>query len=132
MTRQQAERYRRQINKVIADLDDEMALDVKELFLPWETDTDYEAGDRRQRGGKLYRCNQAHRSQADWAPELTPALWTEISIEEWPPWKQPAGAHDAYPYLAKCSHVSKHWINTRPYNVQEPGTFDSGWEEVTN
>lgn len=26
----------------------------------------------------LYRCNQPHTSQADWKPQITPALWTRI------------------------------------------------------
>lgn len=26
----------------------------------------------------LYRCNQPHTSQADWQPQVTPALWTRI------------------------------------------------------
>lgn len=26
----------------------------------------------------LYRCNQPHTSQADWQPQITPALWTRI------------------------------------------------------
>ena len=130
MTRQQAERYRRQINKVIADLDDEMALDVKELFLPWAPWTSYKAGDRRRHEDGLYRCEQEHTSQPEWTPDATPALWTEISIEEWPAWRQPTGAQDAYHYLDKVSHAGKHWISVVDANTWEPGVY--GWEEVTN
>ena len=29
--------------------------------------------------GKLYRVVQSHTSQADWTPDVTPALYTEIA-----------------------------------------------------
>ena len=130
MKRSEAYQYRRNISAVIADLSDVAALDVIDLFLPWAPDTDYIAGDRRRHGEKLYRCEQSHRSQATWSPDVTPALWTEIFVDEWEPWKQPTGAQDAYRIGARVSHSEKHWINERDYNVSEPGTFDCGWSEA--
>ena len=124
----EARRYRRDITAVIEDLTDASALDVLELFLPWREETAYYRGDRRKHDGKLYRCEQDHLSQTDWTPDLTPALWTEISVEEWPEWKQPTGAQDAYRLGSKCSHNSKHWISTIDYNVYEPGV--AGWDEA--
>ena len=128
MTREQARRFRQHIDRVIEDISDETALDVTDLFLPWQTDTVYYRGDRRKHEGKLYRCEQDHISQADWTPDLTPALWTEISVEEWPEWKQPTGAQDAYRIGDKVSHNSLHWICTIDYNVYEPGV--AGWEQA--
>ena len=58
------------------------------------------------------------------------AAQTEISIEEWPEWRQPTGAQDAYQYLDKVSHAGKHWISVANDNVWEPGVY--GWEEVTD
>lgn len=128
MKQSEAYKYRRHISAVIADLDDEAALDVADLFLPWRSGETYAVGDRRRYHEKLYRCEQAHTSQSDWTPDLTPALWTEISVEEWPEWKQPTGAQDAYRLGSKCSHNSKHWISTIDYNVYEPGV--AGWDEA--
>lgn len=68
---------------------------------------------------------KAHTSQADWRSALTPALWVAVSVEEWPEWVQPAGAHDAYAYGAKVTHNNSHWISEIETNVYEPGVY--GW-----
>lgn len=109
-------------------LDDEQAESVTILFPVWETDTAYAVGDRRQYDELLYRCVQAHTSQADWTPDRTPALWVRTSTEEWPEWIQPAGAHDAYAAGAKVSHNEKHWISSIDANIWEPGVY--GWDEA--
>lgn len=128
MTRAEAMQFRSKLDRLIDVLDDEDALDNTVLFPEWAVDTDYVAGDRRQFGGELYKCVQAHRSQADWTPDVTPALWVKISIEEWPEWVQPTGAHDAYALDAKTSHNGKHWISEMDGNTWEPGVF--GWREA--
>lgn len=45
-------------------------------------------------------------------------------------WVQPQGAHDAYHLGDRVTHDGKNWISIRENNVWEPGTFDSGWEEI--
>ena len=109
-------------------LDDEQAESVTELFPQWVSGTAYEIGDRRQYDGLLYRCVQAHTSQADWTPPSVPALWVRTSIEEWPEWIQPTGAHDAYNIDDKVTHNTKHWISTIDANIWEPGVY--GWNEA--
>ena len=123
-----AEIMRQTLNLATSYLDDEQAESVTILFPIWETNTAYEVGDRRQYDELLYRCVQAHTSQADWTPPQVPALWVRTSTEEWPEWIQPTGAHDAYNIGDKVSHNSKHWINTINANVYEPGVY--GWDEV--
>lgn len=66
----------RQINDLTVD--DNTALRMVEFYPAWAADTAYPAGHKVQRGGKLWRCVQAHTSQNGWEPEKTPALWTEI------------------------------------------------------
>ena len=85
---------------------------------------------RRYTDGKLYRCLQAHTSQADWTPDTASSLWaiTADPAEEWPAWSQPIGAHDAYSAGAKVSHQEQHWISDTDNNVWEPGVY--GWTEV--
>lgn len=67
------------IEKAAASLDDGDALEAVELFRFWRADTNYDADDRIRYGDKLYRCVQAHTSQADWTPDATPALWAEVA-----------------------------------------------------
>ncbi len=112
----------------LATLDDETALDVTVLFPEWAVGKDYAADERIRYGEKLYRCVQAHTSQADWTPDVTPALWTPVSIDEWPEWVQPTGAQDAYNTGDKVSHNEAHWVSTMDANIWEPGVY--GWEKV--
>ena len=65
-----------QINTL--SLDDNTALRMVEFYPEWASDTDYTAGYKVQRGGKLWRCIQAHTSQIGWEPENAASLWTEI------------------------------------------------------
>lgn len=109
-------------------LTDEQAEEVTVLYPVWESGVAYAVGDRRQYNGLLYRCVQAHTSQADWTPDVVPALWVRTSTEEWPEWIQPQGAHDAYNAGDKVSHNGKHWISDIDANVYEPGVY--GWTEV--
>lgn len=67
---------RQQINTL--EVDDQTALRMLEFYPEWVADTDYTAGYKVQRGGKLWRCLQAHTSQDGWEPENSTALWTEI------------------------------------------------------
>lgn len=115
------------IQTAIAYLPDEEAETVTALFPDWETSKAYAVGDRVKYGELLYRCVQAHTSQADWTPDVVPALWVRTSTEEWPEWIQPTGAHDAYNKGDKVSHNEKHWISDIDANVYEPGVY--GWTE---
>ena len=127
-SRQQLQKIKQNIYLAVLSLSDEDALETPELFPGWEVDTDYTAGYRVRYGGVLYRCEQSHRSQADWEPDVTPALWTPVAEpwEEWPEWRQPTGAQDAYNTGDKVSHNEQHWISSVDANVWEPGVY--GWE----
>ena len=59
-------------------VDDNTALRMREFYPDWKTGHDYPVGFKLQRGGKLWRCVQAHTSQAGWEPENAASLWTEI------------------------------------------------------
>lgn len=127
MTRGKAKLLRKLIEQLAITLDDETALTGVELFPMWAIDIAYAIGDRVQHGGTLYKCIQAHTSQADWTPDATPALWVIVTVEEWPEWVQPAGSHDAYAKGSKVTHNGKKWISSYDANVWEPGVY--GWEE---
>ena len=59
-------------------VDDNTALRMSEFYPEWAAGVDYATGYKAQRGGKLWRCVQAHTAQTGWEPENAPALWTEI------------------------------------------------------
>jgi hypothetical protein len=108
--------------------DDEKLIDNMAAFQHWNPNgVYYSVGTLVQYDGGLYRVVQAHRSQADWTPDKVPALFVKISLEEYPEWVQPTGAHDAYAKGAKVSHNSKHWISDVDNNIWEPGVY--GWSE---
>ena len=67
---------RQQINSLTVD--DNTALRVLEFYPEWASDTDYTAGYKVQRSGRLWRCLQAHTSQAGWEPENAASLWIEV------------------------------------------------------
>ena len=128
ITRTKAYKLRELIEKAVRVLSDEDALDGVELFPAWETEHDYSVGDRVKYHEILYKCVQAHTSQASWTPNLTPALWTVVSIDEYPEWRQPTGAQDSYMVGDKVTHNEKRWVSISDYNIWEPGVY--GWEEV--
>ena len=112
-------------------IDDVTAGEHADVFAMWEVDIAYVVGNiRRYSDGKLYRCLQAHTSQADWEPDAAASLWVNVSdpAEEWPEWSQPVGAHDAYAMGDKVSHGGKHWTSTADANVWAPGVY--GWNEA--
>ena len=130
ITKAHARRLRKAIEKTAVTLTDSEAYDVCELFPMWKTDTAYQTGDRVQYEGKLYKCLQGHTSQGDWTPSTAVSLWVEVADPaiEFPEWKQPTGAHDAYMTGDKVSHNEKHWISEADNNIWEPGVY--GWREV--
>ena len=127
ITREQALRFRHLLEKAAESQTDEDALQSIELFKHWKADEQVSVGDRLQYNGILYKCVQSHTTQSDWTPDITPALWSVVSVEEWPEWVQPVGAQDAYMQGDKVSHNGKHWISAVDNNVWEPSVF--GWNE---
>ena len=125
MTRAKAKQLRKLIEQLSITLDDETALKGVELFPMWGIDIDYAVDDRVQHEGTLYKCVQAHTSQENWTPDATPALWVVVTVEEWPEWVQPAGAHDAYAKGSKVTHNGEKWISSYDANIWEPGVY--GW-----
>ena len=119
--------------KFIAEniLTDDQALRVAYIFDDWNPNGVHYTKDvsKVQYKNELYKCIQSHTSQISWNPKDANSLWVRIDdpAEEWPEWRQPEGAHDAYAKGAKVTHNEKHWISDADNNVWEPGTY--GWTE---
>lgn len=78
MRKSEALRYRQRIETAVQSLSDSEALEVVKLYREWAAGVDYATGYKAQHNGRLWRCLQAHTSQAGWEPENVPALWEEI------------------------------------------------------
>lgn len=132
MKRSHALKLRSMIEKAATSLDDADALEAVELFKSWYSGIAYLADERVRYGDKLYRCVQSHTSQADWEPDRTPALWTEVAKPgEIPVWKQPTGAQDAYMRGDLVHYPDADgpvYVSTVDNNVWEPTVY--GWEVV--
>lgn len=121
---------RQQINTL--DVDDNTALRMVEFYPEWAAGQAYAAGYKVQHGGKLWRCVQAHTSQAGWEPENAASLWAKVLIPDEnviPEWEQPDSTN---PYMAgdKVAHNGKTWVSAIDNNVWEPGVY--GWIEQSD
>lgn len=131
MTRAEAEAIIAALVTLRGSATDEQALAVPILYPAWRSGTDYAAGERVQYVGTLYKVLQDHTAQDDWTPDATPALWVVVSIEEYPEWVQPTGAHDAYNTGDKVSYNGTLYKSLIDGNVYSPDAYPAGWEAVT-
>ena len=134
MTRQEAHALRALIEKAAVSLADEDALGGVELFPKWATGVSYEVSARIRHGGKLYRCVQAHMSQAEWTPDKTPALWTEVSAPGTiPVWRQPMGEQDAYMIGDRVRYPDENgpvYESLIDNNTWSPEAYPAGWKKI--
>ena len=128
---QEAKEIRKAIEVFAENQTDETLIDNKAAFMSWRAGLQVTAGRILRYGNDIYRIIQSHTTQDDWTPDKTPALFTKISLEEFPQWVQPTGAHDAYNKGDKVSDDGKHWISEIDGNVWKPGTVPGTWTEVT-
>lgn len=132
ISRERAMQLRKLIEKATISLSDEEALECTTLFPEWQIGINYKVNQRISYNTKLYKVIQSHTSQADWTPDITPALFTEVVAPgEIPVWKQPTGAQDAYMTGDKVWYPNKNdkiYSSLIDNNVWSPET--SGlWKE---
>ena len=77
-----AKETRRAAMLAVAGLPDEQAATVPTLFPEWKAGEAVAEGERcyYPPTDRLYKCRQAHTTQADWTPDKTPALWAVIDV----------------------------------------------------
>lgn len=112
---------------------DNQAFIMRYLYPEWSGESvSYNKNDRFMYHDKFYKVLQGHTSQADWTPDTASSLYVEIAdpAEEWPEFKQPIGAHDAYAKDAKVTFESKHYKSLIDANVYSPTAYPQGWELV--
>lgn len=129
-----AYKLRQRIVEASVSLPDEDAIEAVELFENWKPGQDYIVGKRLRYIDKLYKVNQAHISQSDWTPDITPALYTEVAKPgEIPVWRQPTGAQDAYNTGDKVHFPTASdpvYESTIDNNVWSPADYPQGWQLV--
>lgn len=124
------------IGELAPTLTDEQAQRVPWAYPEWEADAEYAAGDRRCCDGVLYKCLQAHTSQAGWEPANAPSLWARCIQEtpggDVPAWEQPdstnpfmTGDRVHFPTIDDPIYES-----TIDNNVWSPADYPQGWTLV--
>ena len=126
----EAEEIRKAIDTFAENQTDETLIDNKMAFSLWRAGLRVTRKQILRYNDDLYRVNQDHTTQDDWTPNITPALFTKISLEEWPEWVQPTGAQDAYNKGDKVSDEGKHWISEMDGNIWKPGTVAGAWSKI--
>lgn len=122
------------ISKLLATtvmaLDDEAALEVIALFPAWGDfiGKELHTGERYYYNDKLFKVLLDHTAQAEWTPEISPSLFVEVTVEEFPEWKQPVGSADAYSKGDKVAYNGEHYVSIADGNVWEPGVY--GWDKI--
>ena len=111
-------------------LSDEEALEVAALYPTWisKMGEQVNMGERYWYDSKLYKVVQAHIVQVDWTPDVSTSLFTEVTIEEWPEWRQPTGSSDAYMIGDKVTFEGNHYVSLIDYNTYSPAVYPAGWE----
>lgn len=133
---EQAEAIREAMDVAGALLDEEMALECVRLYRPWEIGKTYQTGDYLTYGQngvgdpQLYKVVQPHTSQADWMPDITPALYDAIGLDDsgYPVWSQPTGSHDAYNKGDIVNYNGTLYRSLIDGNVYSPDGYPAGWE----
>lgn len=79
MRRREAESYRSHIETAVQSLPASDALAVVSLHPAWAEGMELAAGMRVQYADGLYEVLQAHTAQADWSPDVSPALFAVVN-----------------------------------------------------
>ena len=128
-----ARKLRPYIEKAAISLSDEDALEAVNLFPNWSGEAvSYEVDERVNYEGNLYRCLQAHTSQAGWNPVAAASLWAKVLIPDEntiPEWEQP-NSTNAYKKGDKVMFNGKVYESLIDNNVWSPSAYPGGWAEV--
>lgn len=123
-----------QIQIASANLPDDQAMEVADLYPAWMSLKTYNVDDVVKYGvnadgeTQLYKCIQSHTSQDNWTPDVSPSLFKAVGFTDGGVaiWTQPLGASDAYMKDDVVSFEDKLWVSTVDNNVWQPGVY--GWD----
>lgn len=123
------------------DLSDNQKEEILSRYEEYQEDKEYKEGDKFTFDGKIYEVIQGHRSQTNWIPSSTPALYKEfLSVkikdeagnesEVVAEFKKPTGAHDAYQKGDKVSFEGAIYESTIDNNAYSPFEYQQGWKKI--
>ena len=121
------------VTPIVAASDAATEATVVALFDAFGVGKAYRVGDVCSHGGKVYRCVQAHKSQADWTPDKVPALWTPVrKVAGAAPdeWVQPVGASDAYRKGDRVLFQGATYESVIDANTWSPAAYPAGWKKL--
>lgn len=126
ITPQRAAKLRPMIEAAATSLPDSDAATAVELFPKWEYPHDYVVGDRVNdiSTNKLYKCVQAHTSQALWEPAATPALWVVIDVAHAGTQDDPIPASRGMEYTYGLYYLDSE--DGKTYKCERVGEADGG------
>lgn len=127
-----AQKLRPYIEKAAISLSDEDALEAVNLFPNWRENESYAIDQRVKYEEILYKCLQAHTSQASWTPIAAPSLWAKVLIPDEnviPEWEQPDSTN-AYKIGDRVMFNGVVYESVINNNVWSPATYPAGWKEV--
>lgn len=133
---QMAEQLRKALQMFAQSLGDEDAMEVATVYPRYEVGKTYKAnemfvyGENGVGDPQLYRVVSEHKSQEDWIPSATPALYTPIGLDEngYPIWSKPTGSHDAYNMGDIVDYNGTLYKSLIDGNVYSPDEYPQGWE----
>lgn len=133
---QAAEQLRKALQMFAASLTDEQAMEIPAVYDPWVAGKTYSMGEFITHGEngvgdpQLYKVVQAHTSQTDWTPDITPALYVAIGLDDagYPVWSRPTGAHDAYNAGDIVDYNGVLYESVIDGNTYSPDEYPAGWK----
>ena len=137
MKKSEALAFRRKIEKAASTQTDEDALESIDLYPKWEDKLPkpgqlqgekVEAGKRLQDRGKLWKVLQTHYVQADRRPGSVPALFAEVSVDEWPEIPEVITAENPWMAGMKGTWKGQHYICVLDNTVWNPDVYPAAWQ----
>lgn len=102
------------------------------IYDPWVPGKVLTAGTYVRYNGLLYKVVQGHTTQADWTPDLVPALFTVVApVGVTPAWKQPTGSQDAYNIGDEVMFEGKKYKSLINANTWSPTVYPAGWQLIS-
>jgi len=136
---EQAIAFRRLIVKAASTQTDKDALESVDLYDTWESKLPKEGqqqgeevviGERLRHAGKLWKTLQKHKVQADWEPGKVPAVFTEVSDDEWPEIPENIPAENPWMKGQKGTWKGAHKICQMDNCVWNPDQYPAAWEDA--
>ena len=130
-----AEQFRKALQMFASTLTNEQALEVATIYDAWKINKNYSVGEFFTYGEnsvgdpQLYKVVQAHTSQENWTPDITPSLYDAIGLDlnGYPIWSQPTGAHDAYNKGDIVDFNGVLYKSLIDGNTYSPTDYPAGW-----